>query len=132
MKRLEIEWRHLDIDGSTCTRCASTGDSIKEAIKTLDREYSPEGWEIVLEEKLLSESEIGESNLILLNNIPLEKLLPNALHAESCCDSCTDLIGEPTSCRTVELGDQTYESIPTHLIVQAARNLITKHSRGIQ
>jgi tartrate dehydratase beta subunit/fumarate hydratase class I family protein len=31
MKRLEIEWRHLDKEGRTCDRCADTGDEVRRA-----------------------------------------------------------------------------------------------------
>lgn len=28
MKTLEIEWRHLDVQGETCDRCYDTGENL--------------------------------------------------------------------------------------------------------
>ena len=70
MNLLEIEWRHLDRDGKTCDRCADTGETVREACEALSGELGPAGWEVRLRETLLTDREIGESNMILLNGTP--------------------------------------------------------------
>lgn len=37
MKKLIIEWKHLDIDGDTCDRCYDTGENLTNEIKRLNR-----------------------------------------------------------------------------------------------
>jgi len=127
MNLLEIEWRHLDKEGKTCDRCADTGETVREACEALARELEPAGWEVRLRETLLTDREIGDSNMILLNGTPMEELLPDARAAESCCASCGDLLGVPVLCRTLERDGRTYEAIPASLIREAAHRLIQSY-----
>ena len=120
MKTLEIEWRHLDKDGRTCLRCSDTLQSLQQVIQQLAAECAPHGVEIVYRETKLPIEQLPESNLILFNGIPLEAALPGASASESECQSCGDLCGESSVCRTVSVGGQTFEAIPAALIRQAA------------
>ena len=129
MKRLEIEWRHLDKEGRTCDRCADTGDEVRRACETLAGELQPRGWEVVLKETLLTGDEISQSNSILINGIPVEELLPDARKSENCCVSCGELIGGTAMCRTIERSGRTFERIPASLIREAAYNLIHQRNR---
>ena len=128
MNRLEIEWRHLDKNGRTCDRCSDTGEMVRSAYEALVGELQPRGWKVALRETLLTEKEIPDSNNILLNGIPIEQLIPNTRTSENCCASCGDLLGAPTVCRTIERDGQTYETIPSALILEAAYQLIKKHN----
>jgi len=118
---LEIEWKHLDIDGKTCVRCSDTGEAIQEVVERLSEECKPFGWTIEFKETKLTEEGIQESNAILFNGKPLEAILPGAKTSSSYCSSCSKLLGKPTnSCRTLEYDGSTYEGIPSSLIRQAA------------
>lgn len=119
MKHLEIEWRHLEKDGNTCVRCSDTGATLNEVVESLASECLPCGWEITYRETRLSEEEIRESNIILLNGEPIEAVLSGAVASESHCASCCEFTGKDTSCRTVEIGGQSYEAIPASLIREA-------------
>jgi hypothetical protein len=35
MKRLKIEWRHLELNNSTCLRCSKTGKTLYQVISDL-------------------------------------------------------------------------------------------------
>ncbi len=121
MQTLEIEWRHLDVQGSTCERCADTGSEARDAVAELAKECAPQGWNITFRETLLTEKEIADSNLVLFNGVPIEQVLRNATASESHCASCCDLTGKAdTACRTVEHGGRSFETIPADLIRQAA------------
>ena len=124
MRRLEIEWRHLDKAGSTCERCSGTGENVRSAYETLQKELLLQGWEVTLEETLLNENQIPDSNMILFNGIPIERLLSDAKKSENCCASCGELLGVPTQCRTIEQYGRTYETIPVSLILDAAKKYI--------
>ncbi len=124
MNLLEIEWRHLDRDGKTCDRCADTGETVREACEALAGELGPAGWEVRLRETLLTNREIGESNMILLNGTPIEELLPDARASEKCCASSGGLVRLPALCRTLERDGRTYEAIPAAMIREVAHRLV--------
>ncbi|MBN2357363.1 DUF2703 domain-containing protein, partial [candidate division KSB1 bacterium] len=42
----------------------------------------------------LTPDELAQSNLILLNGIPIENILPNSRAAQSLCPSCCDFTGK--------------------------------------
>ena len=120
MKTLKIEWRHLDKEGNTCIRCSDTGETLQKVVAELAEECKPYGWDIKFIETKLTVKEISESNIILINDKPIEKILPNAAVGESHCQSCCELTGNSsTSCRTIEFERKAYESIPSYLIRQA-------------
>lgn len=119
MQTVTVEWRHLDKDGETCDRCAETGSGIKELVQQLDAECSPRGVRIQFIETRLSASEIGQSNLILINGVALEEILPRTEVSASPCCSCGELIGKETSCRTIVRFGQVHEAIPQDLIREA-------------
>ncbi len=119
MKTLTVEWRHYDKSGQTCDRCAATGRSVKEVLSEMTHEMAENGITVTFTETLLPEERMAESNLLLIDGIPLEKLLDDAAAEENHCPSCSCLTGSETSCRTVAYEGKTYEEIPAALIKQA-------------
>jgi predicted nucleic acid-binding Zn-ribbon protein len=121
MKHLEIEWRHLDKAGNTCHRCTDTGVALAEIMASLVTECQPCGWNITFKETKLDETAIAESNMIRINGVPIENILPNATASTSHCVSCCELFtgSQTTACRTVAVDEQSYEAIPVSLIRQA-------------
>lgn len=119
MQTIIIEWLHLDVAGATCQRCGDTGQEISRAVERLRIECAPRGVDIVFKETMLDADEIARSNTILINGVPLEEILPQALVSTSCCTSCSDLTGRSEQCRTLVHLGQEYETIPEGLIRQA-------------
>lgn len=119
MQTIHVEWRHLEQEGKTCARCATTGKGISEVIRQLQAECRPKGVEIVFTETRLTAAAINQSNLICINNTPLEDLLPQAVAASSPCCSCGEITGKEESCRTIVWQGQVHEAIPPGLIRQA-------------
>jgi hypothetical protein len=124
MKKLTVEWRHYDKDGTTCDRCATTGTSVKEVISKLSEELAENDVDILFTETLLPAQLMTQSNMILINGVPLELILDNASADENHCESCSCLTGAETSCRTVEHEGITYEDIPEELIRKAIMKVI--------
>lgn len=124
MKKLTIEWRHYDKSGATCDRCAATGVSVKEVVAGLTEELAERGFAVIFTETKLPEELMAQSNMILLNGVPLEQVLDNAAADENHCSSCSCLTGSETNCRTVEYGGTSFEEIPAELIRKAAYKLI--------
>lgn len=120
MTTLEIEWRHLEKDGRTCLRCSDTLQSLQQVITQLAAECGPRGVRIVYRETKLPPEQLSQSNLILFNGVPLESVLPGAAASENECQSCGDLCGQPSLCRTVSVEGRTFEALPASLIRQAA------------
>jgi hypothetical protein len=119
MKELEIEWKHLDVDGKTCDRCAGTGEEIRQFIHRLHEECETQDVHIKLKEVKLSDGEVEESNRIFINGIPLEEIIPETTVSKNDCPSCIDLIGSSTCCRTIIHSGKEYETIPQKLIREA-------------
>jgi hypothetical protein len=121
MKETRIEWRHLESEGATCERCGDTGAALGEVLRGLREELREEGVEIRFTETKLGPDRISESNLILVDGVPLENWLSGASASENTCGSCSEILGVETCCRTVEIEGVTHEAVPAALIRQAVR-----------
>lgn len=120
MKQVMIEWRHLDVDGTTCERCGDTGQELRNVIGSLNRECAARGIYFTLQETLLDATTLEQSNAIHIAGRPIEELLPDTQVGSSECNSCGTLIGESSAaCRTLSCGESSYETIPAALIREA-------------
>ncbi|MEO0122447.1 MAG: DUF2703 domain-containing protein [candidate division WOR-3 bacterium] len=117
-KQLTIRWERLLTDGKTCPRCGETENELEKAADILRKSLKPMGIEVLLEKDSLSKSEFEKnplrSNRILFNGIPLEDLVAGKTGKSPCCDVCG-----PVECRTLEVDEQQYETIPSEIIVKA-------------
>ena len=119
MKTVTIEWMHLDKEGDTCNRCASTGEELGKVVSLLNMECAPAGVGVELVETRLEEQDIARSNLILVDGVPLEDILEDARADESSCASCGELTGKEAHCRTLVQPGAVHEAIPARLIREA-------------
>ena len=119
MKTLLIEWKYFAKEGKICNRCSETGANLHQVLVELKEELKKRKIDLQLKETVLSKSKIPESNIILVDGIPIEQILPNALKSENECCSCGDLCGSKTNCRTVNQNGKVYEEIPVSLIKEA-------------
>jgi hypothetical protein len=122
LKRCELVvlWQRLVVGGATCERCGDTGDAVRRAVAALDQEFAPQRVAVRLEEKALPPFAVAESNRVFFNGEPLEDLL-GAKAGMSHCQSCCDLMGSQTDCRTLIVDGQEYEAISETLLLQAGR-----------
>ncbi|MDH3454402.1 MAG: DUF2703 domain-containing protein [Desulfuromonadales bacterium] len=119
MKTIVVEWRHLDKDGETCDRCAETGAGVAELVRDLAAECRGKGVDIVFRETKLTAADIDQSNLILIDGVPVEDILPDATVSESSCCSCSDLTGNDECCRTIVRFGVEHEAIPPQMVREA-------------
>ena len=124
-KGLTIEWRHLEIRGETCDRCSGTYGNILEASTSLECSGELEGIKVEIIDTSLTEDRIGESNMVLINDMPIEHLLGAGVQYTE-CSSCGDLIGNTTCCRAVISEGKTEETLPTEMIRAAIRVAINQ------
>lgn len=127
---LVVEWRHLDVQGQTCDRCRDTGTELRDAIEVLSAEFAGRGVRIEYRETRLGPFDIAASNGILVDGVPIERLLPGARVTRTCCDSCGELLGTATDCRALELGGTLYETIPAEVIRAALRTALANRKPG--
>lgn len=120
MNKLCIEWRHLDLDKGTCLRCSKTGKTLQQVISDLKKELKDVN--ITFIEKKLSEKQIQQSNIILINGKPIEEVLLGAEVGKNYCQSCSCLTGNENYCRTIQYNGEVYEEIPEEII----RNAVLK------
>ncbi len=119
MKELTITWqRLLDEREETCSRCGTTEEAVEAAAKDLSQALKPLGIEVKLQKKSLTFQEFrgdpAQSNRIWIAHEPMEKWLEASSGESPCCGPCGD-----AQCRTVTVGEVTYEAIPRELIVKA-------------
>jgi len=117
---LVVLWQRLVVGGATCERCGDTGDAVRRAVARLAEELAPQGGAIRLEEKALPPFAVAESNRVFFNGVPFEELL-EAQAGLSYCQSCCELLGQQTDCRTLIVEGQEYEALSDELIVRAGR-----------
>jgi hypothetical protein len=128
---LTIEWRHLLVRGGTCDRCAGTYANILEAITTLERSGELAGPEVEIIDTPLAKDRIGESNMVLINDVSLEQLVGAGVDY-TVCSSCGDLIGDTTCCRAVTSRGTTEETLPVAMIRDAILAALNRHNQTDQ
>ena len=123
MKVLQIRWqRLLDERNQTCERCGSTEQELQKAFQSLKNSLAPLGIEVDLEKKALDPEtcakDVTQSNRIWIGERALEDWLGGKV-GKSPCVFCCEGLGGSVECRTVTIGDQTFEAIPARLIIKA-------------
>jgi len=119
MKTLLISWQRLvNKAGQTCPRCKNTGDTVESAYTKLKKSLYDLGIEVELKKEILYFSIFTkdplQSNRIWINGKSLEELLGATVGKSQCCEVCGD-----SECRTVSIGQNTFETIPEDLIIRA-------------
>lgn len=131
MKTLPILWQRLVNEGETCQRCGSTQQNVLSAMAKLDAALRPLGIQPALETREIDDAAFrddpSQSNRIWIGGKPLEHWLDATVGNSPCCSVCGDL-----PCRTVQVGDDTYEAIPEALIVSAAMMAAAKLTASSQ
>lgn len=120
MRPLKIVWQRLvNSRGETCDRCGHTLAALQRAVTRLKDVLRPLDLEPILETVELTQESFNRdpsaSNRIWIAGRPLEEWLGARVGSSRCCSVC----GE-AECRTVEIEETVFETIPEHLILRAA------------
>lgn len=121
MKSMIVEWKHLDVDGETCDRCSQTETNLIQEVRLLNSKLNSHGYQIKLVETKLDEASINESNMILINGIPIEKIIDIKV-VDNYCKSCSDLVGSDSYCRSVLYQGKRYDEVPREAVRSAVAN----------
>ena len=121
---LTIRWqRLLNEEEQTCERCSSTETELQEAFTSLRKSLSELGIEVVLKKETLDSEtfarDVSESNRIWINGRPLEDWLGAQVGKSECGFCCEDVGDSSVECRTITVGQDSYEAIPAELIIRA-------------
>ncbi|RMG26794.1 MAG: DUF2703 domain-containing protein [Armatimonadetes bacterium] len=120
MRSLRIVWQRLvDSGGQTCDRCDATHEGLRQAVAKLKEVLRPLDIEITLETREIDRDSFiadpSESNRVWIAGKPIEEWLGARVASSPCCSVCGD-----SECRTIELGHDVFEAIPSELILKAA------------
>jgi len=119
MKTLPITWQRLVKGGKTCDRCQATGQEMRRALAKLKTVLAPIGIKPVLRIKRIGEASFktspSESNRIWIAGKPMEDWVGGRVGKSTCCSVCGD-----SKCRTIKVGESTFETIPEKLFLKAA------------
>ena len=95
---------------------------LQKAIQTLKESLTPIGITVTLKKEALDlaacAKDVSQSNRIWINEQSLEEWL-SAEVGKSPCGFCCEGLDDGVECRTVIIGDQTFEAIPAKLIIKA-------------
>jgi len=120
LKNLPIVWQRLvDTNGETCPRCGGTLDELRKAVGTLEQSLRLLGIKPSLETREIDhesfQQDPSQSNRIWIAGKPIEEWLGAEASSSACCSVCGD-----AECRTVEVDSESFEVIPSELILRAA------------
>lgn len=123
---LLIEWKHIgdDVTG-TCERCSLTGGAIQDVLEELQPYFRQKNVTARFRETVLPNSQIDESNQIVINGVPLEKYMDGSRVVQTPCCSCACITGQDEAeCRAIEVGDNCYEAIPIELLKRVITDVV--------
>lgn len=117
MKILPIVWYRLVKAGETCIRCKQTHQELEKALVKLKSSLLPLNVEVIFETKELTEEEFKvnpfKSNEVWIAGKPVEEWLGAQVKMTPCSSVCSG-----SSCRALEVGQQTYETVPEELFIK--------------
>lgn len=123
MKKLIIEWKHLDVAGETCDRCYDTGENLFNEVRRLNRQLEQQGITVEIVETKLDDTRIAESNSLLFDGVPIEEILDIRVEYNH-CSSCSSCLDADTDCRAIYYDGSQYDDIPAKAIRHAALRVL--------
>jgi hypothetical protein len=100
VKILPIVWQRLvDTGGKTCERCGTTYEGLQQAVAKLEQVLRPLGIETTFETREIDR---------------------DSFTADPSQSNRVWIAGGDSECRTIEMGKDVFEAVPSELIVKAA------------
>jgi len=119
-----IEWRHLDL-GETCGRCSDTGANLWAVIMELGQEHRFDHVELELENTILPPEQMDESNVVLINGVPIEHILDEGVPFGG-CSICHDHRGQEQQCPDAKSGRDFFKGIPEETLRSAILKVLSR------
>jgi hypothetical protein len=121
---MQIEWRHLDL-GETCGRCSDTGANLWAVITELGQEHLLDNVELELENTILPLERMDESNVVLINGVPIEHIIGAGVTFRG-CSSCHDKSGQENQCPDAESGRDFFKALPAEMLRAAILKVLIR------
>lgn len=127
--RLVVEWRHLDPGETLCGRCTDTGANLLNAIVQMGREHLLDGVEVEVINTILPPDKVHESNIVLINGVPLEKILDRDFPSAE-CTGCPDFPREEVRCRPEPAERDVFAALPEAMLREAILKVLRQENRA--
>ena len=118
--RVLVEVERLVLAGETCERCGDTWTAAQGAVASVQAELAGIGLSVDLIERPLPPERIGDSNRVLVSGRSVEDWLGGDVGMTD-CPSCGELVGEPSCCRSYEIGGVASDALSAEDIARAIR-----------
>jgi hypothetical protein len=123
--RIVIELRHLDLGEMACGRCSDTGENLLNVISDLGGEHVLDDVELEVRNILLPPNRADESNIVLMNGIPLGEILDEKIGSAG-CGVCSDFCGE----QDLHYSRDILSAIPKEVLREAILRLLMRERVG--
>lgn len=131
MIKLYIQWFHLEVNGETCDRCNETYTNLLKSIRYVKEQHKGKNIKVFLKDVKLSEDNIKYSNLIVINGLPIHRII-DIQEVQNYCKSCSDMVGKEIDCRGIKYRGKLYNSIPVVAIVSAINRSLYFQSKKMR
>jgi hypothetical protein len=88
-------------------------------VERVDPVLKEQGIAVELKEHRVGEDNKDQSNFVTVNGKDIMELLNERSDIFTFCQSCTELSGKPSECRTFIYRHRAYESIPEEMLEEA-------------
>jgi hypothetical protein len=109
----------LDLGEIPCGRCTDTGANLREVITGLGEEHLLDNVELELENTFLPPERMEESNTVLINWVPVEKIFSPGVTFVG-CSRCLDRTVEQGHCPEATDSWDIFKAIPAAEMIRAA------------
>jgi hypothetical protein len=116
--RIVIEWRHIEFGDIPCGRCTDTGTNLLNVVSELDKEHLLEGVELEIQNTILHPEQIEESNVVLINGVPVEKILNTGVMFPG-CSGCLESKHESGHFHSAAPARDVFKGIPVEVLREA-------------
>jgi hypothetical protein len=111
MNTITLEWFYYDENGTTCSRCKSSIENIRNIVRKMATPLKNIKIDIMLKEIPLPESEIHMSNALKINGSDIGAILDNMGSIMTECTDCSAVVGKEVKCIAY-----TYQGADTDII----------------
>lgn len=111
MKMITLEWFYYDENGTTCSRCKSSVENIRNVVRKMTTPLKNTKVDIELKEIPLPEDEIHKSNTLRINGTDIGAILNNNKTVMTACSDCSAIAGREVKCISY-----SYQGLGTDII----------------
>ncbi|GEM_PF-558929 len=128
MNTINLEWFYYDKEGTTCSRCKSSIENIRNIVRKMITPLKNIKIDISLKEIPLPESEINMSNALKINGTDIGAILDNSNSVLIKCSDCSALVGKEVKCIAYNYQGTNTDIITEQMVQEAILAMISSPS----